>query len=155
TRVYTLADGDEVEVFVSAYAPPPTLIIVGAGHISIPLTKMAKVLGYRVVVTDARATFATRERFPDADELFVEWPDEVMARLPLTSATAVAVLTHDDKFDVPALKAALKSPAGYVGAIGSRGTREQRDVRLREAGVTDGEIARIHGPIGLSIGARA
>jgi xanthine dehydrogenase accessory factor len=155
TRAYTLASGDQVEVFIAAYAPPPTLVIVGAGHISIPLTKMAKVLGYRVVVADARATFATRERFPEADELFVEWPDEAMARLPLTSATAVAVLTHDDKFDVPALKAALKSPAGYVGAIGSRGTREQRDVRLRESGVTDEEIARIHGPIGLSIGARS
>ncbi len=155
TRTYKLESGDQVEAFVAPYAPPPTLIIVGAGHISIPLTKMAKVLGYRVVVADARATFATRERFPEADELFVEWPDEAMARLPLTSATAVAVLTHDDKFDVPALKAALKSSAGYVGAIGSKGTREQRDARLREAGVTDEEIARIHGPIGLSIGARS
>jgi xanthine dehydrogenase accessory factor len=155
TRAYKLENGDQVEVFIAAYAPPPTLIIVGAGHISIPLTKMAKVLGYRVVVADARATFATRERFPEADELFVEWPDEAMARLPLTSATSVAVLTHDDKFDVPALKVALKSSVSYVGAIGSRGTREQRDVRLREAGVTDAEIARIHGPIGMSIGARS
>jgi xanthine dehydrogenase accessory factor len=155
TRAYKLENGDQIEVFIAAYAPPPTLIIVGAGHISIPLTKMAKVLGYRVVVADARATFATRERFPEADELFVEWPDEAMARLPLTSATSVAVLTHDDKFDVPALKVALKSSASYVGAIGSRGTREQRDARLREAGVTDEEIARIHGPIGMSIGARS
>jgi xanthine dehydrogenase accessory factor len=155
TKTYQLASGDQVEVFVAAYPAPPTLVIVGAGHISIPLTKMAKVLGYRVIVADARATFATRERFPDADELLVEWPDEALARLPLSGATAVAVLTHDDKFDVPALKVALQSSAGYVGAIGSRGTREQRDERLREAGVTDDEIARIHGPIGLKIGARA
>ncbi|HKT38214.1 MAG TPA: XdhC family protein, partial [Ktedonobacterales bacterium] len=114
----------------------------------------AKVLGYHVVVVDAREAFATRERLPDADELLVEWPDEVLARLPLTSATAIAVLTHDDKFDVPALAVALRSNVSYVGAIGSRGTRERRDARLREAGVTDEQIARIHGPIGLDLGAR-
>src|SRR5262249_31772821 len=133
---------------------PPTLIIVGAGHISIPLSRLAKVLGYRVIVVDAREAFATRERLPEADELLVEWPDEALARLPLTVATAVAVLTHDDKFDVPALRVALGSPAAYVGAIGSRGTRERRNKRLREVGVTDEQIARIYGPIGLDISAR-
>ena len=143
-----------IEVFYSVYPVPPLLIIVGAGHISIPLMKLAKVLGYRVTVIDAREAFATRERFPDADEVLVEWPDEALSSLNITASTAVAVLTHDDKFDVPALEAALRSPAGYVGAIGSRGTREQRDARLLAAGVGREEIARIHGPIGLPIGAK-
>jgi xanthine dehydrogenase accessory factor len=141
------------EVFVGAYPPPRTLVIVGAGHISIPLSKLAKVLGFRVTVMDARAAFATRERLPEVDELLVEWPDEALQRLPITSATAVAVLTHDDKFDVPALRVALARGAGYVGAIGSRGTRAKRDERLREAGVPNEQIARISGPIGLNIGA--
>jgi len=141
------------EVFFNVYQPQPTLLIIGAGHITIPLTRLAKVIGYRVVVIDAREAFATRERLPDADEIIVDWPDEAMARLPLHSATAVAVLTHDDKFDVPALNVALRSEVGYVGAIGSRGTRMQRDKRLREAGLTDEQIGRIHGPIGLDIGA--
>lgn len=144
-----------VEVFTAPYPSPRHLIIVGAGHISQPLAKIAKVLGYRVTVVDARAAFNTADRLPDADELLVEWPDEALDRLPLTSASAVAVLTHDDKFDVPALATALRAPSvGYVGAIGSRGTRERRNARLREAGVTDEQIARIHGPIGLDIGAR-
>jgi xanthine dehydrogenase accessory factor len=154
TRNFPLAGG-AAEVFFAVYPAPPTLVVVGAGHITIPLTSIAKVLGYRVVVVDARAAFATRDRLPDADELLVEWPDEALARLSLTPATAVAVLSHDDKFDVPALAAALRSEAGYVGAIGSRGTRERRNQRLREAGITDEEMARIHGPIGLDIGARA
>jgi len=141
------------EVFFNVYQPQPTLLIIGAGHITIPLTRLAKVVGYRVVVIDAREAFATRDRLPDADEIIVDWPDEAMARLPLHSATAVAVLTHDDKFDVPALNVALRSEVGYVGAIGSRGTREKRDVRLREAGLSDEQIGRIHGPIGLDIGA--
>lgn len=154
TREYTVAPDTTVEVFFGVYPAPPTLVIVGAGHVTIPLTQLAKVLGYRTIVMDAREAFATRERLPEADELLVEWPDEAMEHLTITSATAVAVLTHDDKFDVPALKVALNSPAYYVGAIGSRGTREQRDRRLRESGVTDEQIARIYGPIGLSIGAR-
>lgn len=153
-RTYPLANDESYEVFYAVYPAPPTLIIVGAGHISIPLTRIAKVLGYKVIVIDAREAFATRERLPEADELLVDWPDEAMARLPVSSVTAVAVLTHDNKFDVPALKAALNSPASYVGAIGSRGTREQRDVRLREEGVTDDQIGQIYGPIGLDIGAR-
>ncbi len=153
SRNYTLPSGESVEVFFGVYPAPPTLIIVGAGHVSIPLARMAKVLGYRVIVVDAREAFATRERLPDADEILVEWPDEALGHLPLTSATAVAVLTHDEKFDVPALDAALHAPVFYVGAIGSRGTRRQRDERLRALGLNDTQIARIHGPIGLSIGA--
>jgi len=140
--------------FFAVYPPEPTLVIVGAGHITIPLTRLAKTLDYHVTVIDPREAFATRERIPDADDLLLEWPDEALAHLPVSSATAVAVLTHDDKFDVPALKAALNSPASYVGAIGSRGTRERRNRRLREAGVTDGQIERIHGPIGINIGAQ-
>ncbi len=142
------------QIFFAVYPPEPTLVIVGAGHITIPLTRLAKTLDYRVTVIDPREAFATRERIPDADELLLEWPDEAIAHLPVSSATAVAVLSHDDKFDVPALKAALNSPASYVGAIGSRGTRERRDRRLREAGVTDEQIGRIHGPIGINIGAQ-
>ena len=155
TRTLALATGESVEVFFSVFPAPQVLVIVGAGHISLPLTRMAKVLGYRVIVIDAREAFATRERLPEADELLVEWPDEALSRLPLTSATAVAVLTHDDKFDVPALGVALRSAASYVGAIGSRGTRQLRDTRLRAAGLDDAQIARIHGPIGLDIGARS
>jgi xanthine dehydrogenase accessory factor len=154
TRQLPLEDDETAEVFFGVFPAPPALVIVGAGHISIPLTRIAKVLGYRVVVVDARATFATRERLPEADELLVEWPDEALGHLPITSATAVAVLTHDNKFDVPALAAALASPAHYVGAIGSRSTRRERDTRLREVGVTDADLARIQGPIGLRIGAR-
>jgi xanthine dehydrogenase accessory factor len=146
--------GDEARVYFDVSLPQPTLIIVGAGHISIPLSRLARVLGYSVTVIDARATFATPERLPDADEILVEWPDEALARIPLTPSTAVAVLTHDDKFDVPALVAALRGGAGYVGAIGSRGTREKRNQRLREAGLSDEQIAQIHGPIGLDIGAQ-
>lgn len=142
------------EIFFAVYPAPPSLVIVGAGHISIPLTRIAKVLGYKVIVVDAREAFATRERIPDADDILIEWPDEAMAHLPLNSSTAVAVLTHDNKFDVPALRVALNAPVSYVGAIGSRGTRDQRDARLREEGVSDEQIARIHGPIGLNIGAR-
>lgn len=154
TLVTRTETGEEVEVFLAPYIASPTLIVVGAGHITIPLTKLAKVLGYTVIVVDARAAFNTRERLPDADELLVEWPDEALAHLPITGTTAVAVLSHDDKFDVPALVAAMRTRAGYIGAIGSRGTRERRNARLREAGLTEEEIARIHGPIGLDIGAK-
>jgi xanthine dehydrogenase accessory factor len=148
------AAGDTRECYIAVYPAPPSLIIVGAGHISIPLTRIAHTLGYHVTVVDARETFATRERFPDADALLVEWPDEALAHLPLRATTAIAVLTHDAKFDEPALQAALASPAGYVGAIGSRGTRAERDDRLRALGVSAEQIARIHGPIGLDIGAK-
>ncbi len=148
------AAGSEFEVFFAVYPAPPSLIVVGAGHIAIPLTRIARTLGYHVTVVDAREAFATRERFPEADQLLVEWPDEALGHIPLTPSTAVAVLTHDAKFDEPALKASLASPAGYVGAIGSRGTRRERDARLRAQGVTDEQLARLHGPIGLDIGAR-
>ena len=156
TRTYTLESGSEAlpfDVFIEGFPPPPTLIIVGAGHIAIPLTTFAKTLSYRVVVVDARAAFATRERFPHADELIVEWPDEVLEKMDLNPSTSVAVLTHDPKFDEPTLKVILSRQVGYVGAIGSRKTGEERNERLRRQGLTDEQIGSIHGPIGLNIGA--
>jgi xanthine dehydrogenase accessory factor len=147
--------GERHEVYFAVYPAPPSLIIIGAGHISIPLTRIARTLGYHVTVVDAREAFATRERFPDADEVLVEWPDEALSHLPLSGSTAVAVLTHDAKFDEPALMAALNAPVGYVGAIGSRGTRRERDERLRAQGASEEQLERIHGPIGLDIGARS
>nr|BBH88490.1 xanthine and Co dehydrogenase maturation factor [Thermosporothrix sp. COM3] len=149
---YTLEDAT-YQVFIEGFAPPPTLIIVGAGHIAIPLTTFAKTLNYRVIVVDARAAFATKERFPHADELIVAWPDEVLPKLGLNPSTAVAVLTHDPKFDEPTLQVALKHNVGYVGAIGSRKTSAERAERLKQAGLSEEQVGRIHGPIGLNIGA--
>ena len=148
------APGSAVEVFYQTLTPPRALIIVGAGHISIPLARLAKALGYHVTVIDPREAFNTAERLPDADVRLLDWPDEAMERLTINAATAVTVLTHDDKFDVPSLKVALTRGAGYVGMVGSRGTRATRDAALRAEGVSDDLIARIHGPIGLDIGAR-
>lgn len=153
-HTYTLATtGQAFDIFIEGFPPPPELLIIGAGHIAIPLTTFAKTLQYRVVVIDARAAFATRERFPDADELIVEWPDEVLQRMHLYPSTSIVVLTHDPKFDEPSLKVALPSKAGYVGAIGSKKTGVERAERLLRQGLTQEQINRIHGPIGLSIGA--
>lgn len=151
--VETETGAQAFDVFIEGFPPPPTLIIVGAGHIAIPLTTFARTLNYRVVVIDARAAFATRERFPHADELIVEWPDEVLQGLDLNPSTSVAVLTHDPKFDEPTLQVVLSRNVGYIGAIGSRKTSEERSERLRKQGVTDEQLGRIHGPIGLNIGA--
>jgi xanthine dehydrogenase accessory factor len=156
TRTYTIESStgtQPFDVFIEGFPPPPELIIVGAGHIAIPLTTFAKTLNYRVVVVDARAAFATRERFPHADELIVEWPDEVLEKMDLNPSTSVAVLTHDPKFDEPTLKVVLSRQVGYVGAIGSRKTGEERSERLKKQGLTDEQLQRIHGPIGLNIGA--
>jgi xanthine dehydrogenase accessory factor len=152
-HTYTVEAPQPYEVFIEGFPPPPSLIIVGAGHIAIPLTTFAKTLNYRVVVVDARAAFATRERFPHADELIVEWPDEVLEKMDLNPSTSVAVLTHDPKFDEPTLKVVLARRVGYVGAIGSRKTGAERAERLKQQGLTDEQLSRIHGPIGLNIGA--
>jgi xanthine dehydrogenase accessory factor len=150
---YSLADKTQLfDIFIEGFPPPPTLIIVGAGHIAIPLTIFAKTLNYRVVVIDARAAFATRERFPTADELIVAWPDEVLEKMDLYPSTSVAVLTHDPKFDEPTLKVVLSRNVGYIGAIGSRKTGAERAQRLLKQGLTEEQIKRIHGPIGLNIG---
>jgi xanthine dehydrogenase accessory factor len=156
TRSYTITtetNEQTFEVFIEGFAPPPTLIIVGAGHIAIPLTTFAKTLNYRVIVIDARAAFATPERFPHADELIVAWPDEILANMDLNPATSIAVLTHDPKFDEPTLNVVLRRDAGYVGAIGSRKTSAERAERLKQGGLTDEQVNSIHGPIGLKIGA--
>jgi xanthine dehydrogenase accessory factor len=156
TRTYAVEDLGEAlafDVFIEGFPPPPTLVIVGAGHISIPLVTFAKTLNYRVVVIDARSAFGTRDRFPLADELIVAWPDEVLEKMDLYPSTSVAVLTHDPKFDEPTLKVVLSREVGYVGAVGSRKTKEERDERLRKQGLSEEQIRRIHGPIGLNIGA--
>jgi xanthine dehydrogenase accessory factor len=112
------------------------------------------VMGYRVTVVDARAQFATAERFPEADEILVRWPDEALAGMTVDRSTAVVVLTHDPKFDMPALRAVLPTRAGYIGAIGSRKTNANRFDALREEGFTEEQLARVHGPIGLDLGGR-
>jgi xanthine dehydrogenase accessory factor len=145
---------DVVDVFFEARGPQPKLIIVGAVHVAIPLVSFAHTMGYRTIVVDPRSTFATAERFPHADDLIVKWPQEALEEVGLNETTSVAVLSHDLKIDVPALQAALASPARYVGALGSKKTQAKRATALREAGVTDEQIARIHSPIGLDIGGR-
>jgi xanthine dehydrogenase accessory factor len=142
-----------VEVFVASFASPPTLVLCGAIDFTASLCRIGKVLGYRVVICDARAAFATPARFPEADEVVVEWPDRYLAKADLDERSAIAVLTHDPKFDVPALQAAVKTPAAYVGAMGSRLTHRDRVERLREAGMSEAEIARISAPAGLDLGA--
>ncbi|MCX7622218.1 MAG: XdhC/CoxI family protein [Thermomicrobium sp.] len=153
-RTYRLPDGREVEVFLEAHLPPRHLVVIGAVHIAIPLVAMAKELGYRTTVIDAREFFATRERFPHADQLIVAWPDEALSQIKITPQTDIVILAHDEKFEDPALHVALRSRAGYIGAIGSRKTSQQRLERLRRAGFSDEELARIHAPIGIDIGAK-
>jgi len=144
----------EGDWFVEPMRRPAHLVIIGAIHIAIPLHRLAKLMGYRVTIIDARAKFATRERFPEADELIVAWPDEAMARLEVDSSTYVVVLTHDPKFDLPALRSVLGQDAGYIGAIGSRKTNQNRFDALRAEGFTEEQLARVHGPIGLDLGGR-
>ena len=147
---------DEVSIFIETFAPPPRMIIFGAVDFTAALTRVAKVLGYRVTVCDARPVFATHARFPLADELVVDWPDRHLASVggDLGPRDAICVLTHDHKFDVPALVAGLATRAGYIGAMGSRRTHDERVTRLREAGVDDAGLERIMAPIGLDVGAR-
>jgi len=144
---------DEVEVFVATRGVPDRLIIFGAVDYSAALTLSAKLLGYHVTVCDARGVFATPERFPQADEVVVDWPDRWLAAQEVDRTTSICVLTHDPKFDVPALQVALSSKAGYVGAMGSRATHQDRVHRLLLAGVTAEQLSRLHSPIGLDLGA--
>jgi xanthine dehydrogenase accessory factor len=145
---------EEGDVFLEVFTRPPTLTIVGAVHIAVPLVTMAQELGFHVRVLDARRAFATRDRFPVADELIVAWPQDALDPEYLRSQDAVVVLTHDPKFDVPALERALRSPVGYIGLLGSTATQEKRQLALRERGFSEGELARIHGPVGLNLGGR-
>jgi xanthine dehydrogenase accessory factor len=141
-------------VFLEAFPRRPTLVIFGGVHIAAALVPLAKALGYRTVVADGREAFLSRERFPEADELVLAWPEEAFAKVGLDAATYVCVLSHDPKFDEPALEIALRSPAAYVGAIGSRNTQAKRRDRLQAAGFSETDLARLHGPIGLDLGGR-
>jgi xanthine dehydrogenase accessory factor len=145
---------DAVTVFVQSYAPPPRMLVFGAIDFASAVARMGAYLGYRVTVCDARPVFATRKRFPDADEVVCEWPHKYLAHTAVDERTVICVLTHDPKFDVPLLEAALRTPASYIGAMGSRRTHADRLDRLREAGVNDAQLARLSAPIGLDIGAR-
>ncbi|MDN3358367.1 XdhC family protein [Actinomadura sp. DC4] len=147
---------DELGVFVHAFAPPPRMLVFGAIDFAAAVARVGKFLGYHVTVCDARPVFATAKRFPEADEVVVKWPHKFLTETEsdVDERTVICVLTHDPKFDVPLLEVALRTGAGYVGAMGSRRTHEDRLERLREAGVTEEEIARLRSPIGLDLGAR-
>ncbi|WP_313751289.1 XdhC/CoxI family protein [Streptomyces parvus] len=146
--------GRPIELLVESSVPPPRMIVFGAIDFASALVRAGKFLGYRVTVCDARPVFATAARFPEADEIVVEWPHRYLAGTETDARTVLCVLTHDAKFDVPLLEAALRLPVAYVGAMGSRRTHLERNDRLREVGLTDRELARLHSPIGLDLGAR-
>ncbi len=146
--------GIEYDIFIEVFPPPPHLIIAGAAHIAIPLVTFANVLGFRTTVVDPRPAFATAERFGHAGQLIAGWPEDVLPGLNLNEGCYIAVLSHDDKIDLPALALAVRSPARYIGALGSRKTMARRAEHLREMGVSDEQLGRIHNPIGLDLGGR-
>ncbi|WP_017571992.1 XdhC family protein [Nocardiopsis halotolerans] len=148
--------GDELEVFVQSFAPAPRMLVFGAIDFAAAVADLGTYLGYRVTVCDARPVFATAKRFPTAEEVVVKWPHVFLDEIAdeIDERTAICVLTHDPKFDVPVLRVALGTRAGYIGAMGSRRTHEDRLERLREAGVREEELERLHSPIGLDLGAR-
>jgi xanthine dehydrogenase accessory factor len=152
------ADGSRcpggLTLLVESNVPPPRMIVFGAIDFAAALVRVGKFLGYHVTVCDARPVFATRTRFPEADDVVVDWPHRYLRGTATDARTVLCVLTHDAKFDVPLLEAALRMPAAFVGALGSRRTHADRERRLREAGLTDGELARLRSPIGLDLGAR-
>lgn len=150
-----IVEHEGVRVFADVFGPPPRLVVVGAVDTGEALCAAARALGWHTVCVDARARFATAERVPSAERIVVAWPDEALAEIGLDRDTAVAVLTHDEKFDVPALAAALRSEAFYVAALGSRVAQEARRERLLAAGVTEEQLARLHGPAGLDVGAES
>ena len=150
--------GDELALFVASFAPKPRMIVFGAIDFAAAVARVGAFLGYHVTVCDARAVFATQRRFPDADEVVVDWPHRYLSAEAeadrLDERTVVCVLTHDPKFDAPVLQVALRLPLAYVGAMGSRRTHEDRLARLREAGLTEDELNRLASPVGLDLGAR-
>jgi xanthine dehydrogenase accessory factor len=145
---------EELAVFVQSFAPAPRMLVFGAIDFAAAVARAGKFLGYRVTVCDARPVFATASRFPDADEVVTDWPHRYLSGTSTDERTVICVLTHDPKFDVPLLEVALRRPAAYIGAMGSRRTHEDRLARLRQAGMTDAELARLRSPIGLDLGAR-
>lgn len=153
-RSETRAYGD-TQIFIETYLPAPRLIVVGGVHTAIPLTHYSKILGFHVTVVDGRGRFATPERFPHADKLIVEWPDDVIPNLKIDSMTYVVVLTHDPKFDIPTLKALSTTQPRYIGAMGSRETRRQHMDELRAQGVSDDFLNTVYGPVGLDLGGRS
>jgi xanthine dehydrogenase accessory factor len=148
-----LVEHEGRKVFVEVFGPPPKLVVLGAVDVAESLCALAGRLGWRTVVADTRSALATRERIPSADELVVGWPDEVLPRIGLDEDSAVVVLTHDEKLDTPALLTALRSPAFYVGALGSRRAQEARRERLLEEGLGEADLERLSGPSGLDLGA--
>jgi xanthine dehydrogenase accessory factor len=150
----SVVETDRGQVFVEAFGVPPRLVVFGAVDVARSLVRLAHEVGFRIAVVDARAAFLTRERFPEADELLLGWPDELADRLALRPADAVAVLTHDPKLDDPAIVAAMRAGCRYVGAIGSRRTQAARRERLVVAGLSEAQLARLRGPIGLDLGGR-
>jgi xanthine dehydrogenase accessory factor len=146
--------GEPLTLFVECSVPPPRMLVFGAIDFAAAVVRVGGFLGYRVTLCDARPVFATAARFPGADEVVVEWPHRYLEATEVDGRTVVCVLTHDAKFDVPLLERALRMPVGYVGAMGSRRTHEDRLKRLRDAGLTEVELARLHSPIGLDLGAR-
>ncbi|MBI3742186.1 MAG: XdhC family protein, partial [Chloroflexi bacterium] len=146
---------DDAEIFIEVFAPKPKLVIIGGVHTAISLTQFAQALGFRVTIVDGRGRFANRERFPTADEIIVAWPDEALAQMKIDSSTYVAILTHDPKFDIPALKTLATMQPRYIGSMGSRETRAQHFAELRAQEVAEEFLARVYGPIGLDLGARS
>jgi xanthine dehydrogenase accessory factor len=145
---------DDLAVFVQSFAPAPRMLVFGAIDFAAAVARAGKFLGYRVTVCDARPVFATASRFPDADEVVTDWPHRYLAGISTDERTVICVLTHDPKFDVPLLEVALRRPAAYIGAMGSRRTHDDRLARLRDAGMTEEELSRLRSPIGLDLGAR-
>lgn len=146
--------GDDVSIFIESFAPAPRMIVFGAIDFAGAVARVGKFLGFHVTVCDARALFTTKKRFPEADEVIVDWPHRYLATVDVDERTVICVLTHDPKFDVPVLEIALRSKAGYIGAMGSRRTHADRLARLREIGMSESELARLRSPIGLDIGPR-
>jgi xanthine dehydrogenase accessory factor len=144
----------ESRLFLEAYVPQPHLVIVGAVHIAIPLVTFGQTLGFKTTVIDARGQFITAERFPHVDRMIEAWPDEALAQIPLHPGVAAVCLAHDPKFEDPAMEVLLRSDAGYIGAVGSRNTSLERRERLKAAGFSDADLDRIHGPVGINIGAK-
>jgi xanthine dehydrogenase accessory factor len=150
TEVVTAGERD---VFIESIFPAPKLIIIGAVHVAIPLTTLAKTLDYQVILVDPRGAFATDERFPHVDRLVRKWPDEALQEIGIDAGTCLVILTHDAKLDDPALKFALQHQPAYLGVLGSKRTHEKRIKRLKEEGISEEQLARVHAPVGLGIGA--